>query len=55
MLQRAHCSYQGDRVGGDKIDRYGDDYDDDHTDFKMWQGSLPHKKLHFMLLLLKLT
>ena len=36
----------GDRVRGDKIDDYVDDYDDDdHTEFKMWQGSLPHKNV----------
>ena len=33
-----------DRVPGDKIDDEVYDYDDS-TDFKMWQGSLPHKKL----------
>ena len=35
-----------DRVPGDKID--GDDdyhYYDDQTEFKMCQGSLPHKKI----------
>ena len=38
---------QDDRVPSDKIDddyHYIYDYDDDHTDFKMWPGSLPHKK-----------
>ena len=52
MLQRAHCSYLGDRVGGDKIDHYcDDDYydDDDNTDFKMWQGSLPHKNVDSLI------
>ena len=35
-----------DRVPGDKIGHevyHYDDYDDS-TDYKMWQGSLPHKK-----------
>ena len=32
-----------DRGPCDKIDD-DDHYYDNHTDFKMWQGSLPHKK-----------
>ena len=34
------------RVPGDKIDHDDDDYHyyDDQTEFKMCQGSLPHKK-----------
>ena len=46
----ASCPSPDDRVPGDKIDD-GDDYDYDYdedyhdsTNFKMWQGSLPHKK-----------
>ena len=46
----AHCSHPDDRVPGDNID--DDDYDDDYhyhyhdsTDSKMWQGSLPRKKV----------
>ena len=30
----------------DNIDDYDDIYDDDSTDSKMWQDSLPHKKMH---------
>ena len=45
MLLHANCSSLDDRVPGDKIDDYVDDeVYDDSTDFKMWQGSLPHKK-----------
>ena len=41
----AYCP-PDDRVPGDKIDHddYIYHYYDDHTEFKMWQGSLPHKK-----------
>ena len=46
-LQEGKVSFWDNRVPGDKID--DDDYDDDYhyhesTDYKMWQGSLPHKK-----------
>ena len=49
MLLNASCPSPHDRVPSDKIDDDDDHYiydyyDDDHTDFKMWQGSLPHKK-----------
>ena len=37
------------RVPGDKIGHEVYDYDyDDSTDYKMWQVSLPHKKLIFL-------
>ena len=49
MLLHANCSSLDDRVPGDKIDDYVDDeVYDDSTDFKMWQGSLPHKNIQFM-------
>ena len=45
MLLHALCPSLDDRVHGDKIDDYDEDYHyHDLTDFKMWQGSLSHKK-----------
>ena len=46
-LLHVHCSPPDDRVPGDKIDDYEDDYHyhyHDSTESKMWQDSLPHKK-----------
>ena len=56
MLLHAYCPSLDIRVPGDKIDDY--DYNDDDevyhyhdwTDSKMWQGSLPHKKLLWLFL-----